>query len=63
MPRIALRVQSGKVDAQGLGHLVVLILPKIVATVLFFPFLAILSILIGIAGGYLISSFEVKELV
>ena len=33
-----------------------LILPKIVATVLFFPFLAILSILIGIAGGYLISA-------
>ena len=43
-------------EIMGVNSASYLILPKIVATVLFFPFLAILSILIGIAGGYLISA-------
>ena len=32
-----------------------LILPKIVSTVFFFPFLTILSMIIGVAGGYVVS--------
>ena len=39
----------------GINSASYLILPKIVAAVLFFPFLTILSILIGIAGGWLIA--------
>ena len=48
--------QIDAMEIMGVNSASYLILPKIVATVLFFPFLAILSILIGIAGGYLISA-------
>ena len=48
--------QIDALEIMGVNSASYLILPKIVATVLFFPFLAILSILIGIAGGYLISA-------
>ena len=48
--------QIRALEIMGVNSASYLILPKIVATVLFFPFLAILSILIGIAGGYLISA-------
>ena len=44
-----------QIDAQevmGVNSASYLILPKIVATVFFFPFLAIFSMLIGVAGGY-----------
>ena len=48
--------QIDALEIMGVNSASYLILPKIVATVLFFPFLAILSILIGIAGGYLFSA-------
>ncbi|MDE5707081.1 MAG: ABC transporter permease [Alistipes sp.] len=47
--------QIDALEIMGVNSASYLILPKIVATVFFFPFLAILSILIGIAGGYAIS--------
>lgn len=47
--------QIDALEIMGVNSASYLILPKIVATVLFFPFLTILSILIGILGGYLIS--------
>ena len=49
--------QIDALEIMGVNSASYLILPKIVATVLFFPFLTILSILIGILGGYLISVF------
>ena len=39
-------------EVMGVNSASYLILPKIVATVFFFPFLAIFSMLIGVAGGY-----------
>ena len=47
--------QIDALEIMGVNSASYLILPKIVATVLFFPFLTILSILIGIAGGVLVS--------
>ncbi len=47
--------QIDALEIMGVNSASYLILPKIIATVLFFPFLTILSILIGITGGYLIS--------
>ncbi|MEG1644910.1 MAG: ABC transporter permease [Alistipes sp.] len=47
--------QIDALEIMGVNSASYLILPKIIATVLFFPFLTILSILIGILGGYLIS--------
>lgn len=49
--------QIDALEIMGVNSASYLILPKIVATVLFFPFLTILSILIGICGGYMISVF------
>ncbi len=49
--------QIDALEIMGVNSASYLILPKIVATVLFFPFLTILSILIGTAGGYLIAIF------
>ena len=48
-------VQIDALEIMGINSASYLILPKIVAAVLFFPFLTILSILIGIAGGWLIA--------
>ena len=48
--------QIDALEIMGVNSASYLILPKIVATVLFFPFLTILSILIGVAGGWLISA-------
>ena len=47
-----------QIDAleMGINSASYLILPKIVSTVFFFPFLAIFSMLIGIAGGYAMAS-------
>ncbi|MEG1405944.1 MAG: ABC transporter permease, partial [Alistipes sp.] len=47
--------QIDALEIMGVNSASYLILPKIVAAVIFFPFLTILSILIGIAGGWGIS--------
>ncbi len=44
--------QIDALEIMGVNSASYLILPKIVATIFFFPFLAIFSMLIGIAGGY-----------
>lgn len=49
--------QIDALEIMGVNSASYLILPKIVATVFFFPFLTILSILIGVTGGYVISIF------
>ena len=45
-----------EMEALGVNSASYLILPKIVAAMLFFPFLTILSILIGILGGWIIAA-------
>ena len=47
--------QIDALEIMGVNSASYLILPKIVATVVFFPFLTIFSMLIGMAGGYLIA--------
>lgn len=49
--------QIDALEIMGVNSASYLILPKIVATVLFFPFLCILSIIIGVLGGYFIAMF------
>ena len=49
--------QIDALEIMGVNSASYLILPKIIATVLFFPFLTILSIGIGCVGGYFISMF------
>ena len=44
--------QIDALEIMGVNSASYLILPKILATVFFFPFLAIFSMLIGIGGGY-----------
>ena len=48
--------QIDALEIMGVNSASYLILPKIVATVFFFPFLAIFSMLIGIGGGYSIAA-------
>ena len=48
--------QIDALEIMGVNSASYLILPKIVAAMVFFPFLTILSILIGILGGYLIAA-------
>ena len=43
--------QIDALEIMGINSASYLILPKIIATVFFFPFLAIFSMLIGLAGG------------
>ena len=47
--------QIDALEIMGVNSASYLILPKIVSTVFFFPFLAIFSMLVGIAGGYVIA--------
>ncbi len=47
--------QIDALEIMGVNSASYLILPKIVATMLFFPLLTILSIMIGLVGGYIIS--------
>lgn len=47
--------QIDALEIMGVNSASYLILPKIVATVVFFPLLAILSIIVGMIGGYLIT--------
>lgn len=49
--------QIDALEVMGVNSASYLILPKIIATVLFFPFLTVMSILIGSAGGWLIAMF------
>ena len=48
--------QIDALEIMGVNSASYLILPKIVATVLFFPLLTLLSILIGTIGGYIIAA-------
>jgi len=45
--------QIDALEVMGVNSASYLILPKVIATLLFFPFLTILSILVGTLGGYL----------
>lgn len=47
--------QIDALEIMGINSASYLILPKIIATVLFFPFLAIMSTIIGCFGGYFIA--------
>ncbi len=47
--------QIDALEIMGVNSASYLILPKIVATMFFFPLLTVLSIMIGIAGGYIIT--------
>ncbi len=49
--------QIDALEIMGVNSACYLILPKIIAAVIFFPFLAILSIIIGCLGGWLITQF------
>ncbi|MFR9661936.1 MAG: ABC transporter permease, partial [Rikenellaceae bacterium] len=49
--------QIDALEIMGVNAASYLILPKVVATLFFFPLLTILSIIIGILGGYYISVF------
>lgn len=49
--------QIDALEIMGINSASYLILPKIVATVIFFPFLTLLSMMIGIIGGYGIAFF------
>lgn len=48
--------QIDALEIMGVNSASYLILPKIVATMFFFPFLAIFSMLIGVAGGWFIAN-------
>ena len=48
--------QIDALEIMGVNSASYLILPKIVASMIFFPFLTILSILIGVIGGWLIAA-------
>ena len=49
--------QIDALEIMGVNSASYLILPKVVATVLFFPLLALFSMMIGTVGGYLIAIF------
>lgn len=49
--------QIDALEVMGVNSAGYLILPKIVATVIFFPLLTIMSIVIGVVGGWLIAMF------
>ncbi|MCC8089547.1 MAG: ABC transporter permease [Rikenellaceae bacterium] len=55
--------QTDALEIMGVNPAGYLMLPKIVSTVIFFPFLTILSIGIGIAGGYGVAKFTDEMLV
>ena len=49
--------QIDALEIMGVNSASYLILPKIVATILFFPLLALFSMMVGTVGGYLIAYF------
>jgi phospholipid/cholesterol/gamma-HCH transport system permease protein len=50
--------QIDALEVMGINSASYLILPKIIAAVLFFPILCLLSMIVGIAGGYLACIFS-----
>ena len=55
--------QIDALEIMGVNSASYLILPKIISSVLFFPFLTILSMGVGIGGGYLMAAFtDIMEL-
>ncbi|MFR9594189.1 MAG: ABC transporter permease, partial [Rikenellaceae bacterium] len=48
--------QIDALEIMGINSASYLILPKVIATLFFFPLLTILSVIVGIYGGYLICS-------
>ncbi len=49
--------QIDALEIMGVNSANYLILPKIIAAVLFFPFLTVMSMIIGCAGGYFVAIF------
>lgn len=49
--------QIDALEIMGINSASYLIMPKIVATVLFFPLLSILSMVIGVFGGWMVAGF------
>lgn len=49
--------QIDALEIMGVNSASYLILPKIIAAVIFFPMLAILSIFVGLIGGYIVTVF------
>lgn len=47
--------QIDALEIMGVNSASYLILPKIIATMIFFPLLAVLSIIVGLIGGYIIT--------
>jgi phospholipid/cholesterol/gamma-HCH transport system permease protein len=45
--------QIDALEVMGINSVSFLVLPKIIASVIFFPILCLLSMIVGIAGGYL----------
>ena len=46
--------QIDALEVMGVNSASYLVMPKVIAAVLFFPFLTVLSILIGVVGGYMV---------
>ena len=46
--------QIDALEVMGVNSASYLILPRIIAAVLFFPILCLLSIIVGLVGGYLV---------
>jgi phospholipid/cholesterol/gamma-HCH transport system permease protein len=49
--------QIDALEVMGVNSAGYLILPKLIATVIFFPMLAVISIVVGVFGGYAVSIF------
>jgi len=55
--------QIDALEIMGVNSASYLILPKIISSIIFFPFLTILSMGVGIGGGYLVAAFtDIMEL-
>ena len=50
--------QIDALDVMGVNSANFLILPKIVASVIFFPILVIISMFLGVAGGYIVAALS-----
>jgi len=50
--------QVDALDVMGLNSANYLIFPKVIATILFFPVLVILSMVLGLAGGYVVATLS-----
>ena len=50
--------QVDALDVMGINSANYLIFPKVIATILFFPVLVILSMVLGLAGGYVVATLS-----